>query len=64
MQKMELSGTVLDEITKQPLPYATISIFKAADSSLVDGGITNEEGEFKLALNRGIYKVDISFISY
>ena len=64
MQKMELSGTVLDEITKQPLPYATISIFKAADSSLVDGEITNEAGEFKLALNRGIYKVDISFISY
>jgi outer membrane receptor protein involved in Fe transport len=64
MQKMELSGIVLDEITKQPLPYATISIFKAADSSLVDGEITNEAGEFKLALNRGIYKVDISFISY
>tara|TARA_R110002049_G_scaffold7173_8_gene42590 strand:- start:1030 stop:3459 length:2430 start_codon:yes stop_codon:yes gene_type:complete len=63
-QKLELSGKVLDAITKEPLPYATISVYKASDSSLVDGGITNEVGKFKLLLNQGTYTVNISFISY
>lgn len=64
LQKFELSGKVLDNLTKQPLPYATVSIFKVSDSSLVDGGITNELGIFKLSLNKGIYRVDVSFVSY
>lgn len=63
-QKFELVGKVIDELTKEPLPYATVSIFSMRDSTLIDGGITNESGKFKLSLKKGMYRVDISFISY
>lgn len=63
-QQFELTAKIIDGVTNTPLPYATISVFRMKDSTLVDGGITNESGIIKLPLKRGVYRVDISFISY
>lgn len=63
-QKFTFTAKVLDGSNNAPLPYATIAIYSMRDSSLVDGGITNESGIITLPLNRGMYKVEFSFISY
>ena len=59
-----VKGKVSDQSTGQPLFFATISIFNAADSSLVTGGTTDEQGVFSIEINSGVYYADITFISY
>jgi outer membrane receptor protein involved in Fe transport len=63
-QKFNFTAKVMDGSNNAPLPYATIAIYSMRDSSLVDGGITNESGIINLQLKRGIYKIEFSFISY
>ena len=50
--KHNISGKVIDSITQQPIPYATVSISK--DNVIIDGVITNENGEFELRIQKGI----------
>ncbi|WP_185152749.1 TonB-dependent receptor domain-containing protein [Fulvivirga aurantia] len=57
-------GVVLDEQTGQPLEYATISLLKAADSTLVDGAITNAQGQFEIKGKPGPHILRLQFISY
>lgn len=59
-----VKGKVSDQSTGQPLFFATISIFNAADSSLVTGGTTDEQGVFSIEIKSGVYYADITFISY
>jgi hypothetical protein len=60
--KLLISGTVLDE-KKQPIPYATAAAYDA-DSTLVAGGVSTDEGNFQIALEPGEYTVKITFIGY
>ncbi len=64
INKHKLSLKVVDADSKQPMPYATVSIFTSTDSKLVDGGVTDDKGELKMELNEGIYNIQISFIGY
>jgi hypothetical protein len=41
-----IKGTVIDSSSHQPVEAATVSIFLAADSSLVNYSITNKKGEY------------------
>lgn len=41
-----LKGTVIDSASRQPVEAATVSVFLAADSSLITYAITNKKGEF------------------
>jgi ferric enterobactin receptor len=59
-----IEGTVIDEETAQPLEFATISVFRAEDKELVNGGISDEKGVFKIKVNTGTYFVTVEFISY
>ena len=47
-QKSILTGKVLDETSNQPMSYVKVSIHNTKDSTLVNGGITDDSGEFKL----------------
>ncbi|MCB0478335.1 MAG: TonB-dependent receptor [Crocinitomicaceae bacterium] len=61
----ELSGKIQDSTTNKPVEFATISLFRVKDSSLVTGGVTNAKGEFKITeIPVGMYRVKISFIGY
>ena len=60
----EISGTLLDNTTGKPLEFATVSLLKAADSSLVDGAITDVKGTFTLTPPHGAYILKLQFISY
>ncbi len=60
--KLLISGTVLDE-KKQPIPYATAAAYDA-DSTLVAGAVSSDEGSFEIAIEPGEYFIKITFIGY
>jgi len=60
-----IKGIVKDKDLKTVVEYATVSVFRMADSSLVNGTITNAKGEFVLKqLKPGRYFVEVTFIGY
>ena len=44
--KWEITGTIIEEQSGVSIPYVTIALHQKADSSLVTGCISNEEGVF------------------
>lgn len=59
-----LSGTVRDQSTNSPLPFATVAVMKS-DSTVVTGAVTDDNGAYKLTIpNRGFYLLAVSFIGY
>lgn len=59
-----VSGTLKDSQQK-PLDYATVSLLKAKDSSLVKGALTDIKGQYKFAgVTAGKFLVSVSMIGY
>ena len=63
MGPVVIKGRVLDQTDQSPLSYASIGIFDT-DNELQDGGITSENGNFELEVPRGVYSLQIDYISY
>lgn len=63
LEKIMLTGKVIDNDTKQPLEYATI-VVKSLDGNIITGGITNEKGEFSIQVVKGVYDISVEFISF
>lgn len=63
-KKIKLKGTVVEKMSKQPLEYATISLLNPVSAKIEGGGITNNKGEFEVAINAGTYDIKIEFISF
>lgn len=60
-----ITGMVIDKSTNQPVEYATVTIYRAKDSTMVTGGITDHQGRFSLEkIAYGVYNVKINFIGY
>lgn len=60
-----VSGKIIDSQNTQPLEYANVALFRMKDSSLVDGGITDDKGQFMIEkLPFGKFFVKIQFIGY
>ena len=58
-------GIVNDQGDGSPLEYATVTVLKSLDSSMVTGGISNLEGRFFIEkVPLGTYIVKASFIGY
>lgn len=58
-----VSGKVIDNTSRQPLPYVNVSILE--NDKVVTGGITQENGNFNIKnLALKSYKVEIQFIGY
>ncbi len=60
---IEVSGNIVDAETGSVLEFATVS-FYTIDSTLVDGVITDLQGQFKIKLQPGSYYSLIQFVSY
>lgn len=59
-----ISGKVIDETTKESLPYVNIVIYDMA-KKVITGGITDDNGEFKVKdIPRGNSLVEIQFIGF
>ena len=60
-----ISGTVVDSISKKPLDYATISLYRSGGKAVLNGTLTDDKGGFKLNnITPGKYKVAVTFIGY
>ncbi len=60
-----IAGKILDETTKQPIEFATISIIRVRDSSLATGGVSDSKGDFVInEVPFGKFKIKIDFIGY
>lgn len=63
-QKYELTGKLLDASQDFPLEYASIAAKSVEDGSVVNGGVTNQEGVFNIKLEKGTYNLEIEYISF
>ncbi|MDN3550076.1 outer membrane beta-barrel family protein [Mucilaginibacter aquaedulcis] len=60
-----ISGTVVDSISKKPMDYTTVGLYRSGGKSPITGVVTDEKGNFKLDnIKPGTYKLVISFIGY
>jgi len=59
-----ISGKVIDDELEVPLEYATVSIQNVNDPSIVNGGVTDVNGEFSIEVKEGTYNIEVEFISY
>lgn len=65
MPNFSISGEVADSLTREPLEYATIILYRAQDSTQVTGIATSANGHFKLdSLRPGRYFARLSFLGY
>ena len=63
-KKGSVSGKVIDQQTKEPIPYATI-IIKSMTGETVTGGITDDKGVFNVTkIPEGKNIVEVQFIGY
>lgn len=59
-----VKGKVIDQSTEAPLGFATVSLYTVADSALVTGGVTDDQGIFAVEVKPGKYYAEITFLSY
>ena len=61
-QKISFNGKIIDQNSKTPLEYATVSVFKSG--KIYDGVVTDENGMFKVSAPDGADSLLIEYISY
>lgn len=60
-----IKGEIIEESTGNAMEYANVAIYNVTDSSLVTGGITNENGEFEIkGVRMGEYFLEAQFIGF
>jgi ferric enterobactin receptor len=60
-----ITGELVDSITRQTIEYASVGVFNATTQQVVDGTISDERGNFRIAeLPPGRYNLQISFVGY
>ncbi|MBW7844220.1 MAG: TonB-dependent receptor [Bacteroidia bacterium] len=60
-----LYGKVIDSKTKQPVDYATLTLFAMQKDSVISGALARANGDFSLEkLPMGKYRLRVSFIGY
>lgn len=63
--KGEVSGQVLEKNSSKPVEYASISLYRLRDTSLVTGVITDSKGYFKMAdVPGGKFLLRVDFIGF
>ncbi|NNF35333.1 MAG: TonB-dependent receptor [Saprospiraceae bacterium] len=63
--KGKITGVVKDSITGETVPFASVSMRRAGSKVVLNGVISEEDGEFKLGeVTPGKYDVIISFLGY
>jgi len=61
----QITGKVVDSISKIPVDYATVSLFKAGDINPFNGATTDPKGNFVIdQLPVGEYNIVVDFIGY
>ena len=61
---VKVEGIVLENNSKIPLEYATITFKTKPDNNIVTGGITDAKGHFNITVPAGIYNISVEYMSY
>lgn len=61
--KAEITGSVIDS-DGSPIPNATVAIYDQAETEIITGTSTEENGRYSLRVDPGSYVLRISFVSY
>jgi outer membrane receptor protein involved in Fe transport len=65
LSQVTLSGIVKAKKDNSPLPYVSLTLKSANDSSFVTGGVSNEQGFFTLTnIKQGDYYLLLSYVGY
>lgn len=62
-QQPLISGKIVDEL-KAPMAFSNVAIYQTRDSTLVSGTVTDQSGDFRIAVPPGTYYIKVSFISF
>ena len=63
-EELRISGRVLDEATKSPIPYASISLYDSENNKIKGGTTTDDDGSFSLNTTINSFYLELSFIGY
>lgn len=63
-QKIVIKGNVVDSLSNKPIEFASVVVYKSVDNSMLTGSITNNKGEYTMALLPGKYYLKTSFVGY
>jgi outer membrane receptor for ferrienterochelin and colicins len=63
-KKINITGTVIEKSSKQPLEYATVEFVNSKRPQVIFGGVTDSKGNFNVEITAGTYDVKIEFISF
>ena len=63
-QEFKITGTILESENKEPLEYATVTLLNIKDNSIVTGGLTDNNGNYDISVNKGVYNLMVEYISY
>jgi|GEM_PF-2543067 len=61
-----ISGTIIDQKTKEPLPFVNILLYKGEKSNPIRWAQTDEQGHFKISVlaPKGDYSLVACFVGY
>ncbi|HEY4787355.1 MAG TPA: outer membrane beta-barrel protein [Bacteroidales bacterium] len=60
-----VNGKIVDESTGQPVQYASVALYRAKDSTLITGSMSNADGSFDVEqMPYGRYYAVVTFLGY
>lgn len=62
--EVQISGTVIEEETSQPVPYATVVIHDKTSNEIITGTTTDDSGTFNITVPNANFYVEISFMGF
>lgn len=64
-EKSVIKGIIIDEATQTPMEFANIAVYDHNDSTLITGGITNQQGEFEVTgMGLGEFYLVANFVGF
>jgi len=59
-----VSGKIIEKESQVPLEYATVAFFSPDKNKVIGGGITDYEGNFSIAIPKGVYDIAFEYFSF
>lgn len=63
-QNITVSGKLIDKDTKLPLEFATVSFISSNPAIAAQGGVTDLDGNYNIAIKPGTYTVKFEYITF
>lgn len=64
IKAQSISGVILEDKNKNPLPYATFILKDQNTNKIIDGTITDENGYYTIEISEGNYDVEVKFMGF